>query len=98
MNVPRARHPLVDTRPAFRGPERRARGGDPGVPAVGRRPCRHRRLGRAVRPELEFLASAMRAGPRLLAVTKVDIPEWRRIVEIDERHPGRWGFPRATVA
>jgi hypothetical protein len=40
----------------------------------------------------------MRAGPRLLAVTKVDIPEWRRIVEIDERHPGRWGFPRATVA
>ncbi len=40
------------------------------------------------RPELDFLASAMTAGPPVLvAVTKVDMyPEWRRIVSIDERH------------
>ena len=39
-------------------------------------------------PELEFLASAQKAGPPILiAVTKVDIyPEWRRIIAIDEGH------------
>jgi hypothetical protein len=39
-------------------------------------------------PELEFLASARRAGPPILiAVTKIDIyPEWRRIIEIDVGH------------
>lgn len=39
-------------------------------------------------PELEFLASARKAGPPILiAVTKVDIyPEWRRIITIDEAH------------
>ena len=55
-------------------------------------------------PELEFLASAMRAGPPILvAVTKVDMyPEWRRIVEIDERHTRSIGlterpFPLSSV-
>lgn len=40
------------------------------------------------RPELDFLGSAMTAGPPILvAVTKVDMyPEWRRIVAIDEGH------------
>ncbi len=39
-------------------------------------------------PELEFLASAMKAGPPILvAVTKVDMyPAWRRIVDIDATH------------
>ena len=48
-------------------------------------------------PELEFLASAMKAGPPILvAVTKVDMyPEWRRIVDIDERHLGSVGPDRA---
>jgi dynamin family protein len=51
-------------------------------------------------PELEFLASAMRAGPPiLLAVTKVDMyPEWRRIVEIDERHLGSMGLVERPFA
>jgi hypothetical protein len=39
------------------------------------------------RPELEFLASAVDAGPLVLvALTKIDMyPEWRRILDIDER-------------
>jgi hypothetical protein len=39
------------------------------------------------RPELEFLASAVDAGPLILmALTKIDMyPEWRRIMAIDER-------------
>ncbi len=39
------------------------------------------------RPELEFLASAVDAGPMILvALTKIDMyPEWRRILAIDER-------------
>ncbi|MGZ8527751.1 MAG: dynamin family protein [Candidatus Limnocylindrales bacterium] len=39
------------------------------------------------RPELEFLASAVDAGPLILvALTKIDMyPEWRRILAIDER-------------
>jgi dynamin family protein len=39
------------------------------------------------RPELEFLASALDAGPLILvALTKIDMyPEWRRILAIDER-------------
>ena len=38
-------------------------------------------------PELEFLASAVDAGPMILvALTKIDMyPQWRRILEIDER-------------
>jgi hypothetical protein len=38
------------------------------------------------RPELEFLASAVDAGPLILvALTKIDMyPEWRRIMAIDE--------------
>ncbi|MDP9481997.1 MAG: dynamin family protein, partial [Chloroflexota bacterium] len=38
------------------------------------------------RPELEFLASAVDAGPLILvALTKIDMyPEWRRILAIDE--------------
>ena len=38
-------------------------------------------------PELEFLAAAVDAGPLILvALTKIDMyPEWRRILEIDER-------------
>ena len=51
-------------------------------------------------PELEFLASAMRAGPPILvAVTKVDMyPEWRRIVEIDERHLRSMGLAERPFA
>ena len=51
-------------------------------------------------PELEFLASAMRAGPPILvAVTKVDMyPEWRRIVDIDERHLGSMGHAERPFA
>ena len=51
-------------------------------------------------PELEFLASAMRAGPPILiAVTKVDMyPEWRRIVEIDERHLRAMGLTEPPFA
>ena len=51
-------------------------------------------------PELEFLASAMRAGPPVLvAVTKVDMyPEWRRIVEIDERHLRSMGLVERPFA
>ena len=51
-------------------------------------------------PELEFLASAMRAGPPVLvAVTKVDMyPEWRRIVEIDERHLQSMGLVERPFA
>jgi dynamin family protein len=39
------------------------------------------------RPELEFLASAVDAGPLIVvALTKIDMyPEWRRILAIDER-------------
>lgn len=39
------------------------------------------------RPELEFLASAIDAGPLIVvALTKIDMyPEWRRILAIDER-------------
>ena len=55
-------------------------------------------------PELDFLASAMRAGPPILiAVTKVDIyPEWRRIVAIDEGRLTAMGladppFPLSSV-
>jgi predicted GTPase len=38
-------------------------------------------------PELEFLASAVDAGPMILvALTKIDMyPHWRRILDIDER-------------
>ncbi len=38
-------------------------------------------------PELEFLASAVDAGPSIVvALTKIDMyPEWRRILDIDER-------------
>lgn len=38
-------------------------------------------------PELEFLASAVDAGPLIVvALTKIDMyPEWRRILDIDER-------------
>ena len=48
-------------------------------------------------PELEFLASAMKAGPPILvAVTKVDMyPEWRRIVAIDETHLRSVGLAEA---
>ena len=56
------------------------------------------------RPELEFLASAAKAGPPILiAVTKVDIyPAWRRIVAIDEGHLRTMGmtetpFPLGAV-
>ena len=51
-------------------------------------------------PELEFLASAMRAGPPVLvAVTKVDMyPEWRRIVEIDTRHLATMGLAEPPFA
>ncbi len=39
-------------------------------------------------PELGFLSSAVDAGPLVVvALTKIDMyPEWRRILEIDERH------------
>jgi hypothetical protein len=45
-------------------------------------------------PELEFLATALRAGrPVLVAVTKVDMyPAWRRIVELDAGHLRRAGL------
>ena len=62
-----------------RWPQCRPRCGHPGLPAVGRRPrVRDRCLGRAVRPELDFLGNARRAGPPILvAITKVDIyPAW----------------------
>jgi hypothetical protein len=51
-------------------------------------------------PELAFLASARQAGrPILVAVTKVDMyPEWRRIVEIDERHLGTMGLTERPFA
>lgn len=52
------------------------------------------------RPELDFLAAAMKAGPPILiAVTKMDIyPEWRRIVAIDEGHLGTLGLTETPFA
>lgn len=52
------------------------------------------------RPELDFLAAAMKAGPPvLIAVTKVDIyPEWRRIVAIDEGHLATLGLTETPFA
>ncbi len=50
-------------------------------------------------PEIEFLQQARERSPALLIVqTKIDLyPEWRRIVEINQRHLQRIGLDTAIV-